>query len=101
VLASVAVIQGLGCSKACVIFLDQGSNPCPLHWQVDSYPVYYQGSPGDIFKEHPVGQLDKQEEEVRFVGWVKARFYRAWNIRLRQACFYQVAHGALLRVFIQ
>ena len=21
---------------ACGIFLDQGSNPCPLHWQVDS-----------------------------------------------------------------
>ena len=57
-----------------MIFLDQGSNPCALHWQVDSYPVYYQGSPGDILKEHLVGQLDKQEEEVRFVGWVKARF---------------------------
>ena len=41
------------------IFLTQGWNPCLLHllhWQVDSYPVYYQGSPGDIFKEHPVGQ---------------------------------------------
>ena len=24
------------CSMACGIFLDQGSNPCPLHWQVDS-----------------------------------------------------------------
>ena len=25
----------LSCSKACGIFLDQGSNPCPLHWQED------------------------------------------------------------------
>ena len=27
---------GLSCSEACGIFPDQGSNPCPLHWQVDS-----------------------------------------------------------------
>ena len=24
-------------STACGNFLDQGSNPCPLHWQADSY----------------------------------------------------------------
>ena len=29
----VAVVPRLCCSKACGIFLDQGSNPCPLHWQ--------------------------------------------------------------------
>ena len=23
-----------------------GSNPCPLLWQADSYPLYHQGSPG-------------------------------------------------------
>ena len=28
---------GLSCSVACGIFLDQGLNPCPLHWQADSY----------------------------------------------------------------
>ena len=28
--------HGLICSTACGIFLDQGSNPCPLHWQADS-----------------------------------------------------------------
>ena len=32
-------------SEACGIFLDQGLNPCPLHWQADSYPLYCQGSP--------------------------------------------------------
>ena len=31
-----SVAHGLSCSVACGIFLDQGSNPCPLHWQVDS-----------------------------------------------------------------
>ena len=28
--------HGLSCPAACGIFPDQGSNPCPLHWQVDS-----------------------------------------------------------------
>ena len=35
----------LSCSSACGIFLDQGSNPCLLHWQVDSLPLSHQGSP--------------------------------------------------------
>ena len=35
--------------KACGIFLDQGSNPCPLHWQVDSYPLDWRGSTLCIF----------------------------------------------------
>ena len=26
----------LSCPGACEIFLDQGSNPCPPHWQVGS-----------------------------------------------------------------
>ena len=35
-LGSVVVAHGLSCSAACGIFPNQGSNPCPLHWQVDS-----------------------------------------------------------------
>ena len=42
---SVVVEHGLSFCTACGIFQDQGSNPCPLHWQVNSYPLYYQGSP--------------------------------------------------------
>ena len=34
--ASVVVAHGLRCSVACGIFPDQGSNPCPLHWQENS-----------------------------------------------------------------
>ena len=37
--------HGLSCSMACGSFPDQGSNPCPLHWQVDSQPLCHQGSP--------------------------------------------------------
>ena len=40
-----AVVPGLSCSTACGICLDQGLNPCPLHWQVDFYPLHHQGSP--------------------------------------------------------
>ena len=43
-LGSVTVVRGLSCSMTCGIFPDQGSNPCPLYWQVDSYPLYHQGS---------------------------------------------------------
>ena len=34
--ASVVAAHRLSCLEACGIFPDQGSNLCPLHWQVDS-----------------------------------------------------------------
>ena len=43
--SSVVVAHRLSCSAACGIFPDQGSNPCPLHWQTDSQPLRHQGSP--------------------------------------------------------
>ena len=46
---SVIVAHGPSCSVACGIFPDQGSNPCPLHWQVDSQPLRHQGSPPSLF----------------------------------------------------
>ena len=46
---SVIVAHGPSCSAACGIFPDQGSNPCPLHWQADSQPLHHQGSPLIIF----------------------------------------------------
>ena len=42
---SVVVPCRLSCSVACRIFLDQGSNLCPLNSQANSYPLYHQGSP--------------------------------------------------------
>ena len=46
---SVVVVHGLSCSAACGILPDQGSNPCPLHWQVDLQPLHHQGSPTSLF----------------------------------------------------
>ena len=56
---SVVVAHGPSCSVACGIFPDQGSNPCPLHWQADSQPLRRQGSPGssvfaDVYMFEPV-----------------------------------------------
>ena len=45
---SVVVVHELSCSAACGILPDQESNPCPLHWQVDSQPLRHQGSPFPI-----------------------------------------------------
>ena len=46
---SVVVAHRPSCSAACGIFPDQGSNPCPLHWQADSQPLRHQGSPNKEF----------------------------------------------------
>ena len=48
--AQVVVVQGLSSSTACGISLDQGSNLCALHWQVDSHPLYHRGSPPPSFQ---------------------------------------------------
>ena len=48
---SAIVAHGPSCSAACGIFPDQGSNPCPLHWQADSQPLRHQGSPILFFKK--------------------------------------------------
>jgi len=39
---SEAMVHQLICSMAYGIFPDQGSNPYPLHWQADSYPLRHQ-----------------------------------------------------------
>ena len=46
---SVVVAHKPSCSTTRGIFPDQGSNPCPLHWQADSQPLCHQGSPRNNF----------------------------------------------------
>ena len=46
---SAIVAHGPSCSTAYGILPDQGSNPCPLHWQADSQPLRHQGSPAIYF----------------------------------------------------
>ena len=61
---SVIVAQGSSCSAACGIFPDQGSNPCPLHWQADSQPLRHQGSPHSILTS-----TDCQNPEANLIQW--------------------------------
>ena len=45
----IVVAHELSCSVACGILLEQGLNPCLLHWQVDSLPLSWQGSSNTKF----------------------------------------------------
>ena len=54
---SVVVAHRPSCSAACGIFPDQGSNPCPLHWQADSQPLRHHGSPRQLFFKPLVASL--------------------------------------------
>ena len=56
---SAVVAHGPSCSAARGILPDQGSNPCPLHWQADSQPLHHQGSP-DLFFEERIIYLFRQ-----------------------------------------
>ena len=87
--ASVVMILGLSCSTACGIFPEQGSNPCTMHWQVDSYPLHHQGSPthtdtgrtmlGAVGRIVCTGQEGEQDHFLaialiygkRMVAWIK------------------------------
>ena len=46
---SVIVVHGLICPVACETLLNQGVNPCPLHWQAGSWPLDKQASPEDSY----------------------------------------------------
>ena len=48
-MGSVAVAYRLSCPMAGGVFLDQGLNLCPLHWQAGSQPLDHQGSPSSLF----------------------------------------------------
>ena len=77
------VVPGLSCSTACGIFLDQGLNPCPLHWQTDFKLLDHQGSPRTFtlnMKRNPgkgsptislvVQQLSKAQALVSFHAYI-------------------------------
>ena len=61
---SVIVAHGPSCSAACGILPDQGSNPCPLHWQADSQPLSHQGRPGHTFSNLPPQEFSLQVERI-------------------------------------
>ena len=58
---SVIVAHGPSCSAARGILPDQGSNPCPPHWQADSQPLRHQGSPIDYINKALTGVSNLRE----------------------------------------
>ena len=82
---SVVVAHGLSCSAAYGIFPDQGSNPCPLHWQADSQPLRHQGSPPPSFlKVKNKREMCFQRNELAGIGrYLKHRLtlchFRGWT----------------------
>lgn len=62
---SAVVAHGLSCRKACGIFPDEGSNPCSLRWQADSYPLHHQGSPQNADVNIPYDKLPRQVVDTR------------------------------------
>ena len=86
------MVHGLSCSMICGIFLDQGSNPCPLHWQVDFYPQGHQGS----FQNFQLGAAHllelrtrmKRERSFLFPFFLifKILIYFNWSLITLQYC---------------
>ena len=65
---SVVVAHGPSCSAARGVFPDQGSNPCPLHWQADSQPLRHQGSPVPLL-------LISWSSVVNYLHWLFKNFF--------------------------
>ena len=62
----VFVVHRLSFSGALGMLPDQGSNPHPLHWQVDSLPLSHRGSPLGAFRSTNLdGILDVINDKLR------------------------------------
>jgi len=95
---SIVVMHGLSCSVACVIFPDQGLNPCLLHWQVDSFSLSHQTSPCaaaaakslqscptlcDPIDGSPPGSPVPGILQARTLEWVAISFSNAWKWKVK------------------
>ena len=70
--------HGLRCSMAGGIFLHQGSNSCPLHWQTASLPLSHQGSPALHIKERLISAgsySNSYESPIHIVGLPNCLMY--------------------------
>ena len=98
---SVVVAHGLSCSAACGIFPDQGSNPCPLHWQADSQPLRHQGSRYFFFILHvyfPLVRLWGGEEFCSLpseMDWITEAGSRGVSILISSEAFSMAQHSLL------
>ena len=59
---SAAAAHGPSCSAARGIPPDQGSSPCPPHWQADSQPLRHHGSPKKFKNNNTVLKMYSSEK---------------------------------------
>ena len=76
--------HGLRCFTVCGIFPDQGSIPCPLHWQADSYPVYYQQSPERSSFDLTIYDWIFYNGRQKFHSILNRIFEMQWQIEIKQ-----------------
>ena len=90
--------HGLSCFVACGIFSDQGSNLCPLHWQVDSQPLQHQGSPCQYFRILfiPLFKVPLFFNVLSFYGNIKCDTKTWHDARHKTMVFYQVGGAGFL-----
>ena len=76
--SSVVMTHRLSCSKTCGISLDQGLNPCLLHWQADSLSLSHKGKPSGmllisftncISPQLYWGKIDRNCIHARYTVW--------------------------------
>ena len=83
----VVMAHGPSCSGACGIFLNQGSKFCLRHWQTNSLPLSYQGSPAclgaqscpnlcDPIDHSPPGSSVHGILQARMLEWIAISFCR-------------------------
>ena len=90
---SVVVAHGLSCSAACGIFPDQGSNLCPLHWQVDSQPLRHQGSPSSVTLFVPSKLLIQETSSCHY--WLPQSILKPYHT------FYMIFHSVVIQVCLR
>ena len=99
---SVVVAHGPSCPAACGILPDQGSNPCPLHWQADSQPLRHQGSPkGTFCRELFVISQSSEDSNIEMVGFQGGKrndigeFEQFEQINVKTGIYFSLVHFVL------
>ena len=83
--------HGLSCSLSCGIFLDQGLNPCLLHWQADSL-LSQHGNPIPILlyqnipkQQQQLLKLNNEKTNKPVLKWAN-RYLTKEDIRMANKC---------------
>ena len=82
---STVVLRRLSCSMACGIFLDQGLNPCLLHWQMHSLPLSHQASSIHFLYKPFFAKIYGFSYENRTISWI---FKKAQILRSLGTCMF-------------